>query len=211
MMDTREDFILLAAWRDGDDTAGSALFDRYAPGVVRFFASKVRCEQTAEDLTQRTFLACVEGRDRIRKDGSFRSYVFGIAHNLHREHLRKAARGPVDGSVGSAPDLGPTASALIGGEQEQRMLLEAMRRLPLELQIVYQLHYWEGLSGSEIAEVVDAPEGTVRTRLRRGKRLLEEEIERIRGGREVLQSTITNFDLWARKLRDMLRLRPKKQ
>jgi hypothetical protein len=50
----------------------------------------------------------------------------------------------------------------------------------------------------------------VRTRLRRGKRLLEEEIERIRGGKEVLQSTITNFDLWARKLRDMLRLRPKK-
>jgi RNA polymerase sigma-70 factor (ECF subfamily) len=209
MNDAREDFRLLAAWREGDDTAGSALYERYSPGVVRFFASKVRCEQTAQDLTSRTFLACVEGRDRIRKDASFRSYVFGIAHNLHREHLRKAGRAAADASVGSAADLGPTASALIGGAQEQRILLEAMRRLPLELQIVYQLHYWEGLSGSEIAAVVDAPEGTVRTRLRRGKRMLEDEMERIEGGKEVLASTITTFDLWARKLREMLARRKK--
>jgi RNA polymerase sigma-70 factor, ECF subfamily len=204
MNDEPPDLELLMAWRAGDETAGAALYQRYANGIIRFFMGRVRCETTAQDLTSRTFLACVEGRDRIRKETSFRSYVFGVAHNLFREHLRKAARAPVDASVTSAADLGPTASAMIAGAQQERALLEALRRIPLEHQIVYELHLWEGLSGSEIALVIGAPEGTVRTRLRKGKWLLARELARIATSTNVLRSTITSFDVWASKLREML-------
>jgi RNA polymerase sigma factor (sigma-70 family) len=179
MTDDREDRTLLDAWRGGDEAAGGALFDRYANGVLRFFNGKVNREDCATELAQRTFVALVEGRDRIREDTSVRSYIFGVAHNLFREHLRRAVREPVDGSITSAHDLGPTVSSMIGNEQHYRMVHEALRRIPLDMQIVYELRFWEDLTVPEIAAIVDAPEGTIKTRLRRGKDLLATEMKRL--------------------------------
>ena len=45
-----------------------------------------------EDLVQQTFMACVEGRERFRNDSTFRTYLFGVAHNVLRSHLRKRRR-----------------------------------------------------------------------------------------------------------------------
>lgn len=203
MNDPRDDMALLMAWRSGDDRAGRSLYERYADGVCRFFMSKLSNDDVAQDLAQRTFLACVEGRDRIRNDSSFRSYVFGVAHNLFREHLRRGSREPVDCSVTSAHDLGPTASALIGTVQQNRQLIEALRRLPLEVQIVHELRFWEGLTVPEIAVIVGTPEGTVKNRLRRGGQQLKIEIERIAAATRPLESTTTSLDGWAAGLRRM--------
>ena len=62
-----------------------------------------------------------------------------------------------------------TASAEAAQHEEQRLLLEALRRIPLDLQIAIELHYWEGMSGPDLAQVLDIPEGTVRSRLRRAR------------------------------------------
>lgn len=204
MTDKRNDLELLEAWRGGDDGAGTALFDRYSAGVCRFFRGKVAHDDVANDLAQRTFLALVEGRDRIRNDASLRSYIFGVAHNLFREHLRRAVRDPVDGSVTSVHDLGPTASVLIGTVQSNRMLIEALRRIPLDMQIVYELRIWEDLTVPEIAAIVDAPEGTIKTRLRRGKELLALEMKRLAASKRALDSTSTTLDGWATWVRGLL-------
>lgn len=207
MTDVREDFDLLVAWRGGDDGAGTVLYERYANGVCRFFMGKVVADTVAEDLAQRTWLAVVEGRDRIRNEGSFRSYLFGVAHNLFREELRRGVRAPIDASITSAHDLGPTATGLIGTIQQNRILLEALRRIPLQSQIMYQLRYWEGLTVPEIAMVVGECENTMKTRLRRGLELLEHEIAvltaaKANGG---LESTSTTLEQWATKLRGLIR------
>lgn len=199
-----DDNDLLIAWRNGDDGAGCMLFERYSRGVCRFFRGKVANDEVANDLAQRTFLAVVEGRDRIRNDASVRSYIFGVAHNLFREHLRKAVREPVDGSTTSAHDLGPTASAMIGTDQRNRMLLEALRRIPLDMQIVYELRIWEDLTVPEIAEIVDAPEHTIKNRLHRGKELLAIEMKRLAASTRALDSTSTTLDGWATWVRGLL-------
>ena len=53
---------------------------------------------------------------------------------------------------------------------------EALRRIPLELQVALELYYWEGMAGPELAAALDLPEGTVRTRLRRGRQLVREQL-----------------------------------
>jgi DNA-directed RNA polymerase specialized sigma24 family protein len=80
----REDLELLAAWRGGDRDAGGELFDRHFVSIRRFFRSKVGDDY--EELVQRTFTRCVEGQQRFRGEGKFRSYLFAIAANVLREH-----------------------------------------------------------------------------------------------------------------------------
>jgi RNA polymerase sigma-70 factor (ECF subfamily) len=117
--DTGEgDFELLERWRIGDRAAGSTLFARYFERVYAFFEGKVPSE--AEDLTQRTFEACVETRDRYRGDASFRSYLFGIARiQLLRWLQRGGQRPEVDAEEKSLADLGVSPSREVAHRQRQ--------------------------------------------------------------------------------------------
>ena len=86
-----DDAALLEAWREGDLDAGRSLFERYFEALQRFFANKVGSDP--EDFVQEVFAACVRGRDRMRDGRSFRSYLFGVAYNILREHYRGYYRG----------------------------------------------------------------------------------------------------------------------
>lgn len=195
------DVALLEAWRGGDKRAGEALFERHFDSVNRFFRHKV--ERGADDLVQRTFLACVEGRDRLRDDASFRGYLFGVARNLLYKHFRDKARDKIDFTTTTLSDLEPSTNLALRAEREQRLLLEALRRIPLDLQIVVELYYWEKMRGPELAAVLDIPEGTVRSRLRRARELLRAQLEELSESDEVLQSTLSGLDDWAASLREL--------
>ena len=77
----------------------------------------------------------------------------------------------------SVHDLSPSPSRVVAERLEEQRLLEALRAIPLDLQMVLELHYWEGLSAPAIGEALELPVGTVKTRLRRGKQLLREQLE----------------------------------
>jgi RNA polymerase sigma factor (sigma-70 family) len=192
------DEALLEAWRNGDTRAGAALFHRHFSAMSRFFRNKLG-DGHADDLIQATFLACVEARDRFTGEGSFRSYLFGIAYNLLREHARARGRETTAETELFAIDLGPRPSALLARKAEERALLEGLRRIPLEHQTLLELYFWEALCAREIGLIFGVPEGTIRTRLRRAKELLGRELSRVSG--EALASTLTRLDEWARAVR----------
>jgi RNA polymerase sigma factor (sigma-70 family) len=198
-----DDAELFLAWCEGNAEAGSALFDRHYPAVARYFHNKV-ADAYAADLVQATFLAAVEGRARFRGEGSIRGYLLGVAHNLLCRHYRGHRGGDVDLSQVSAVDLGPTATQELGVKEEQRLLLLALRSIPLELQEVLELHYWEGLDTEQIGEIVGIPRGTVKSRMFRGRRLLQEQLGRLASDASLLESTMANLDDWARGLRQRL-------
>jgi RNA polymerase sigma factor (sigma-70 family) len=198
-----DDAELFRAWCEGDADAGSQLFDRHYPAVARYFHNKV-ADPFAADLVQATFLAAVEGRARYRGEGSIRGYLLGVAHNLVCRHYRERRGGDVDLSQVSAADVSPTATQEIGVKQEQRLLLLALRSIPLELQEVLELHYWEGLDTEQIGEIVGIPRGTVKSRMFRGRRLLEEALAKLARDPTVLESTMANLEDWARGLRQRL-------
>ena len=199
------DFELLEAWRGGDDRAGRELFARHFDSIYRFFRSKV--EDAAEDLTQQTFMGAVKGRERYRGDASFRTYLYTIARNRLYTHIRDRQRRDAVVEIGqhSVADLGlASPTRQLADREEHKLLLAAMRHLPLEMQVALELHYWEGLSVREIAIVIDTPEGTIKRRLQRARQRLDELISQLAESDALRRSTAANFDQWAEELRARL-------
>ena len=195
------DFELLDAWRSGDRDAGNTLFERHFDAICRFFANKVT--HGVDDLIQKTFLGCVESRDRFQKQATFRTYLFAVAHNVLREHFRERRREGVPPDLGEAStdELTPSPSAVFAAHEEQRLLLEALRRIPLDYQLVLELYYWEDMAAPELAQVLAIPEGTVRSRLRKAKEALSERMKSLARTPELLRATFSDLDAWVRSLR----------
>jgi RNA polymerase sigma-70 factor (ECF subfamily) len=198
------DFELLDAWRAGDRAAGSTLFDRYFDGLFRFFRNKVT--DGADDLVQQTFLACVQTRDRFRGDSSFRTYLFTAARSKLYDYLdhRRKEGAAVDYGVTSCADLGISPSSIVARNEQQRLLLLALRELPIDLQIALELYYFEQIRGPELAQVLGMPEGTVRSRLRRGLDLLRGRLHELAHSPEAAVATLTDLDAWAAALREQV-------
>ena len=195
----RSDAELLEAWRTGDRVAGDALISRHFRPVYRLFARKL--DEGAEDLTQRTFLTCCEQHQALRQSASFRAFALRVARNLLVDELRRRdATSRRDAKAGSfRTQTSPSKAA--AGKQEQRLLLHALRRLPLDLQLTLELHYWEDLTTAEVADVLQVAPGTIKWRLSRARALLLEMIQNGPGTPEVIRSTMDGLDQWAADLR----------
>jgi len=197
---------LLSAWRQGDRRAGQALFARYFEPVSRFFANKLGHGQ--DDLIQETFEACVRGRDRLREDASFRSYLFSVAFNVLKAHFRRRRADERIDALGSVSihDLSPGPSTLVRSVEQEQLLLEALRRIPLELQVVLELRYWEEMSSTEIGVALGVPPPTVRSRLQRGRVLLERAITALPASHQLRDSTIDELEAWVARIRASMSL-----
>jgi RNA polymerase sigma-70 factor (ECF subfamily) len=173
----KSDLELLDAWRSGDRDAGDELLARYFDPVCRFFRGKIGDD--VEDLIQRTFLDCVESRDRVHD--SFRAYLFATARNRLFDHLRVRHRVPehVDLSLQSVADLGTSPPSKLARTEAEQLLVRALRELPLDQQIALELAYWEDLSGREIANVLGIAENTVRSRMSRARDALRARVEEL--------------------------------
>ena len=200
-MSTRSDSELIAAWRAGDRSAGGALFNRHFGSICRFFRNKV--DRDVEELVQKTFMGAVEGRDRFREEASFRTYLFAIAHNVLRAHFRRMGRvrEVVEVDSQSLVDLGGSPTALLAAKGEARLLLHGLRQIPLESQILLELYYWERLTIREVGVFLGVSEETGRNRLRKARRLLVRAIQELEASPSAIESTVSNLDAWAAKVR----------
>lgn len=198
---SEKDDELHSRWRGGDRAAGAELIERHYDSVYRFFATKTGGD--ADDLVQRTFAACSDHDSGYRGDSSFRTYIFGVARNLlfahYRGRSRQRARDP-DYSIASAQELSPGPSTYAAVRVEYRLLVEALRRLPLEIQMTLELFYWEEMPMHELAEVLEIPIGTVKSRLHRGRVLLKEKLEKIPAPPKETASVRVLLDRWANQM-----------
>lgn len=199
------DLALLGAWKAGDQAAGKQLYRRHVDAVGRFFRNKVEARELA-DLMQMTFATCFEQSDRYRpvEGASFRAFLLGIARNLllhhYRTRYRKDAKIDFDFGVSSIVEIGVSPSRILVAQEREQQLLEALRSLAIEDQILLELHYWEAMSGRELALLYEAPEGTIRTRLRRARELLLRAFTRTETHERA--TTATDLASWARQVRE---------
>ncbi len=198
------DIELLEAWQQGHTEAGERLFERYYDSVYRFFRHKL--EGDVADLVQQTFFALMEGIERAQHATSFRSYLFGIAHNLFRAHLRRRYRNgrAINFDEVSIQALAPGPSTMYAKREEMRLLVDALRMIPLDYQVLLELRYWEQLKTAEIADVLDVLHPTIRSRLRRAHELLEQAIARLADSSRSLERSFVSLQAWARDCREQL-------
>ena len=200
MQNSDDDFELLRKWKDGDAAAGDQLARKYYPNVRRFFDIKV--PRQAEDLTQRTFLACAENLATFRGDATFKAYLFGIARlqllrDLRSAHVREGA---ARRKWTSGPSPQTSVSMIVAKEQEHHLLLLAYAKLPTDQQITIELYYWEDMNSSEIAAALDVPVSTVTTRLSRARAALRDAVVDLTNPGAVRERLIGNLDAWTRSL-----------
>jgi RNA polymerase sigma-70 factor (ECF subfamily) len=195
------DIELLRRWAAGDENAGNVFVERHFSSVYRFFRAKLDVD--VEDLTQRTFLAGLEGHTRIREGTSVRAYLLGTARNLlHRYFRDKKKRGNLDDFLAiSADDIRDSPSRIASMKEEQKLLVLALRSIPVDHQIAVELYYWEDLPIADVAAVLSIEPGTVKSRLHRARQALRTRLEAMAAGDATVQSTIGDLDKWARSLR----------
>jgi RNA polymerase sigma factor (sigma-70 family) len=200
----RSDEDLVTAWRGGDRRAGAQLFSRHFETVRRHVANKVHVDSDTTEIIQEVFMAVVEGKDRISAPASFRAYLLGIARHRIFKYWDARRRRQQDSDIGecSIADLGAGPSSILARSDQERRLLDALRRVPLKYQTVLELYYWEGLTGREMAEVLEVPEATARTQLLRAKAAVGKELRRMERFEKAPETTDDRLDAWAREVRE---------
>jgi RNA polymerase sigma-70 factor (ECF subfamily) len=162
----------------GDAHAFGELFERHARAIYVFAFRRTGDWSVAEDVTSVVFLEAWRRRGDVRLvHESALPWLYGVASNVVRNVRRalrrhKAAldRLPLD----REPDLADEVSERLDDESRMREILAAFRALPRREQEVVALCRWSGLSYEEAATAVNVPVGTVRSRLGRARRRLQE-------------------------------------
>jgi RNA polymerase sigma-70 factor (ECF subfamily) len=194
--DLDDDAALLTAWSDGDADAGNRLLGRYFDRLLVFFGP--RAERDVEDLVQRTMLSCVRARGSVQRASSFRAFLFTTAKHELIDHYRRRTHALPSAEPDEAVCDRTTPSQFAIGREQRRSLARALQTLDVDLQIVVALHYWEGMTNVELAETLEIPLGTVKSRLRRAKEALKESLLE-RGTGADADQTLASLDAWAQR------------
>ena len=193
-LSTLSDPEIVTLARKGSEAAYRELLLRYERPVFSLVFRMVRDRETAEDLSQETFVKVLNNLDRYSPEFKFSSWLFKIANNLTIDHLRRRRVDTI--SIEGAPDAvtsesaKATSIAVVSGsespleELESRELGTAIERAIGKLRPEYRacimLRHVEDKSYEEIAEIVKLPLGTVKTYIHRARHELRAALEDVR-------------------------------
>lgn len=187
---------LLARFREGDEAAFEELVGRFQDRLIQFFYRLCWDRDRAEDLTQELFMKLLRGAFRYRPQGRLSTFVFRVATNLWIDHYRAMRPQPrlysldqplLEGA--GAADYGPGQECAgpiheaIASEQKAR-LRRALSSLTEPHRLVFELAVYQQLPYGEIAEVLDIPVGTVKSRMHNSVKALKGMLAEEGSGRE---------------------------
>jgi len=164
---------LMLAFTQGSSEAFTELFHRYKQPVYGFFCRRVSDPANAEELAQEAFFALLRASNRYEPRALFRTYLYAIGFKILRAHRRKVAfRAALLGHRNSRPD--PSKQDATEAGLWVRCAVEKLD--PLDREIV-MLREFEQLSYAEIADLLQVPLNTVRSRLFRARTALRDLLE----------------------------------
>ena len=151
-----------------DQAAFRAIFDHFAPRLKAFLMAQGTSPQMAEEVVQETMVKIWRKADQYEPARAAAStWIFTIARNMRIDHLRKFNRPEPDmNDPAFVPDPEPLATEMISQSQDAAQLHEALAELSEEQRAVLKLAYFEEKAHPEIAEALNIPLGTVKSRIR---------------------------------------------
>lgn len=163
------DEVLMLAFQQGSREAFDELYVRYRAPLYGFFRRRLNSELRAEDLAQETFLVLIRGAEHYEPRALVRTYLYAIALNLLMSERRKQTH---DG-----PDMDSLAEPAAPGCTERELWLrEGLEKLDDKERDILMLREYEHLSYCEIAELMQLPLNTVRSRLFRARMALKDHL-----------------------------------
>lgn len=171
---------LISRHLQGDQQASQALVERYQDMVYSLAWRMLGGGEEARDAAQEIFLSALEALPGFRGESAFSTWLYRIAANtcIARSRQRRQRRTREVPTEGWDPPDERSPSSLEQVEKGQRdaVLHQAVSELPEPYRLVIVLHYFEELTGAEVAQVLNVPEGTVKARLFRAQRLLQRKL-----------------------------------
>lgn len=160
--------LIEAVGRDRDLEAFETLFRHYGPRVKAYMARLARDTTVAEELMQETMIAVWNKAAQFEAErGNASTWIYTIARNLRIDAYRKSRRPEFDhNDPAFVPDDAPAADAAFEERQEAERLRRAMDVLPQEQVELLRLSFFNDYSHSSIAERLNLPLGTVKSRIR---------------------------------------------
>lgn len=173
---------LMVLVQSGDPRAFELLYDRHGPPAYSLAYRIAGRRGVAEDVAQEAFLSIWRSRERYQPSrGSVRSWILGIVHNraidVLRRNLVHDRRRAGEEALEARPSPDPPAEVETIRREESHAVRRALRALPGEQVRVIELAYYGGYTHTEIADLVDAPIGTIKGRMRLGLQRLRHELE----------------------------------
>ncbi len=179
------DEALLSSSLDGNTVAFDLLVDRYYERIYGYLNRFLKDSDMAEDLLQETFLRVWKKRGEFRNIASFSTWIYTIAGNLARSEWRRRKRwrmlrlGPSDSEDEPEFELaddGAIPDQIVESRLAASELVDEVAKLPERYRQVVILRDIQEMSYEEIAGIVQVPVGTVKSRLNRGRLILQEKL-----------------------------------
>ena len=171
--------------KKGDSRAFDLLVLKYQGRVAQLVSRYVSNAAEVEDVTQEAFIKAYRALPKFRGDSAFYTWLYRIAANAAKNHLVALSRRPTtdlaldDSESYEVPGRlkdNESPDEVIMGQQLEAVISQAIEGLPLELKAALTLREFEGLSYDEIAEVLECPIGTVRSRIFRAREAIDQKV-----------------------------------
>ena len=187
MSEREVDQALVERVQNGDKRAFDVLVQKYQHRIIKLIARFVRNSDEVQDVAQEAFIKAYRALKNFRGDSAFYTWMYRIAINTAKNHLvasnRRATDSAVDAQDAEQYDSGDWLREYATPEREllaseiKGVILKTITDLPDDLKEAITLREMENLSYEEIADVMDCPIGTVRSRIFRARETIDKQLK----------------------------------
>jgi RNA polymerase sigma-70 factor (ECF subfamily) len=169
--------ILIKGLKNGHEEAFRSLMEQYGTKLFQTCCLILKDKQDAEDVVQETFIRVFKNINNFRGDSGIYTWIYRIAVNLSRDKMKKGFNYlPLEDEHIAGDDV----EGIIVGEFDKQALRDGLYRLDPIYREALVLFYFRDFSVANIAEILDENEGTIKSRLSRGRKILKESL--LKGG-----------------------------
>ena len=176
----------------GDQAAFDMLFTRYQVKIINLISRYVRDNEEVRDVAQEAFIKAYRALPRFRGDSAFYTWLYRIAINTAKNHLVSRSRRPPstdvdveDADYRDDADMlreGEDPESALSRDELQATIEQALADLPEDLRSALTLREFDGLSYEQIAQIMDCPVGTVRSRIFRAREFVDQRMRPVLEG-----------------------------
>ena len=180
-----KDLILVRRAKRGDYKAFDLLVLKYQSRIIGLAMKFVKDIQIAEDVAQESFIKAYKSLDSFREESAFYTWLYRIASNTSENYLisKKRKKELLESEILSSEEIdifdipgGSSPEEILQANNLREVIFESLSNLPEAIRTAVSLREFEGLSYEEISEVLGCPIGTVRSRIFRGREIIQEKI-----------------------------------